>query len=219
MGRFAFVSDFDGTISTTDFYIQILRSRMPVREAQTIAALRSGQQNDFDILSDVFRSMDLDAEGLADEITRIPLDPAFPALVQAVEDAGGDFIILSAGCAYYIGEALSRLGLSRLERYGNPGVYDEALRGIRMQRDEAAPYYSPRYGVDKAAVVRLLQRRYDTLFYAGDSLPDVEAGLLCQACFAKGGLLRIYRERGAPHIAMEGLGDILPHLPGLFASL
>lgn len=212
MGRFAFICDFDGTISTTDFYIQVLRSRMPQREADTIAALRSGKHNDFDILNEVFSGMNVSADGLAAEIKRIPVDAAFPALVSEVERAGGDFIILSAGCAYYIGEVLQRYGLAHIERYGNPGVYNEAARGLMMHRAKDAPYYSERYGVDKAAAVRLLQARYDVMFYAGDSLPDVDAGLLCHTRFAKGSLARIYRERGAEHVAINGLGDILPHL-------
>ena len=96
MKKFLFISDFDGTMTSQDFFLQIMYRYQHNR------VFSNNWKSGFDLLSDVFDSINLSESDLQREIEYIPLDPYFVNTVKLVRKYGGDFLILSAGCKYYI---------------------------------------------------------------------------------------------------------------------
>lgn len=213
MKHFLFVSDFDGTISQEDFYKQIMYRHMPQRVDAILDGFRTGGVKDIDLLGEVFAGMNLSEEELEREIAAIPIDPGFAILAQEIRESGGDFMILSAGCGFYIQKVLHRMDLSWIPVYSNSGCYKN--RGLHLAPDTASPFYSARYGIDKAKVVQSMRKDYEIIAYAGDSSPDVEPCKLCDLRYAKSGLIGKLERRGIQHTAVEDFAQIRQHLQTL----
>lgn len=216
MKQLLFISDFDGTISLEDFYQQIMHRYLPEKVDAILDGFRTGSAKDIDLLSEVFANMNLSEEALEREIEEIPIDPAFQDFALEVRDRGGDFVILSAGCAFYIHKVLRRMELDWIPVYSNGGSYQS--RGLHLLPDKASPFYSERYGINKAKVVQSLRGGYERVAYAGDSSPDIEPCKLCDVRFAKDRLIGKLEKLGVAHIPVEGFADIRQKMQEIFAD-
>lgn len=210
MSKFLFVSDFDGTISMQDFYKKIMKKYMPEKEKTLYVQFKAEEILDIDFLNDIFMTMDLTEEELEKEILELEIDPTFFKALELIKEKGGDLIILSAGCEYYIKKILHHHGLSNIPVYSSAGLYKE--RGLHITPDVNSPFYSPRYGIDKVGVVQSFRDEYDLIMYAGDSAPDYKASLLADVRFAKAGLISLFDESGEKYIKMNSFQDVINHL-------
>ena len=147
MKSFLFISDFDGTMTAQDFFFFFLYRYEHDRIFSN--EVKSG----FDLLQDVFCNAKLTESQLESEIQRIPLDPNFASVVEFVDEYGGDFLILSAGCKYYIERKLCFEGINNVRIIANGGFYADG--GLRMIKDENSRFYSTKFGIDKFAGVKV----------------------------------------------------------------
>ena len=200
MKRFLFISDFDGTVTAQDFFQQIMY------RYEHDKIFSNNWKSGFDLLQDVFEDMNLTKDQLDLEIERIPLDPYFLSTVDFVENFGGDFLMLSAGCKYYIQRRLALIGAKNIDIIANDGVYRDG--GLRMVRNENGLFYSEKFGVDKASVVKYFRDKYDIIAYAGDSSVDFEACRLCDIRFAKRTLADILNLFNINHHKFKNFCDI-----------
>jgi 2-hydroxy-3-keto-5-methylthiopentenyl-1-phosphate phosphatase len=92
----------------------------------------------------------------------------------------------------------------------NPGIY--ANRGIKLMRDHTSPFFSATYGIDKALVIKDMKAKYQTVYYAGDSGPDLEAAILADTAFAKGKLQALLERRRHPYVPFESFAQIENYL-------
>jgi len=120
--------------------------------------------------------------------------------------AGGEFVILSAGCSYYIEPILRKQNLKHIKVYSNPGIYQN--RGIDLKIDKDSPYFSDVYGIDKHKVICDLKNQFDKVYFAGDSAPDTLPSRMADITFAKGRLQEILEEENTPFIAVNSFKDI-----------
>ena len=200
MKSFLFISDFDGTMTAQDFFLQIMYRY----EHDKIFSneVKSG----FDLLQYVFCNAKLTESQLGLEIQRIPLDPNFASVVELVNEYGGDFLILSAGCKYYIERKLCFDGINNIRIIANEGFYADG--GLRMIKDENSRFYSKKFGIDKASVVKYFRNKYDIIAYAGDSYVDFDACRLCDIKFAKNKLANIFKSIDIYCNEFKNFGDI-----------
>jgi 2,3-diketo-5-methylthio-1-phosphopentane phosphatase len=190
------VSDFDGTLTRRDFYDLIRERHVPAGTPDYHAQWRTGQMDHFDFLNAYFQSMHAGWEDIGRVLGDMRIDPEWPAALDALEAAGWDVIVASAGCAWYIKSLLGDT-LERIELHANPGHFDPAT-GLVMQRPLDSPYYSQSVGIDKPAIVRAaLDSGVDRVVFAGDGLPDLEAALLVAPDdrFARGDLAKELERR------------------------
>ncbi|MDP4549981.1 MtnX-like HAD-IB family phosphatase [Alkalihalobacillus macyae] len=205
MENWAFVSDFDGTISKKDFYWLIIESYYP--EGQELyKKWKAGEYQDIDFLQQVFQSIDQNEEQIIEDILSLPIDEHVPSFIEAVQENGGDFYILSAGTDYYIHHILNHYGIHDVPVFSNKGYYEN--QNVHLSIDENHKHYSRRYGIDKSKVISELKEKYDLVYFAGDSEPDSHPAKVADLTFAKDALQDILKENGVSFIGVESFKDI-----------
>lgn len=203
---FAFVSDFDGTLTKKDFYQMIIEDYLGEAGQTLYNEWRQGLHDNRDFLCKIYSSINREESEILEDILRIEWDESATDFIKQVHQNGGDFIILSAGINYYIDILLEEKGLSNIKVYSIPGFYKD--RGIHLQIDENNPYYSEKYGIDKAKVIKDLKKQYTNVYYAGDSVPDVPPCQIVDIVFAKGKLQALLNGEGVSFVPITSYKDI-----------
>ena len=203
---FVFVSDFDGTLTEKDFYQMIIDDYLGEAGQTLYKEWREGLHDDKDFLDKIYSSINREEAEILEDILRIEWDESATQFIKQIRENGGEFIILSAGTSYYIDRLLKEKGLSDIKVYSNPGVYKD--KGIHLQLDKNSPYYSDKYGIDKAKVIEDLKKQYTHVYYAGDSAPDIPPCKIADIAFAKGKLQDLLNAEGINFIPVESYKDI-----------
>jgi 2-hydroxy-3-keto-5-methylthiopentenyl-1-phosphate phosphatase len=212
VARNLLVSDFDGTITRTDFFQLIYERYVPRDAPDFLGEWRAGKRTHFDAMAAYFAYAPTEQsvlEGLMDETTP---DPSFQQAVERLERAGWDLAIVSAGCAWYI-ERILRNCRVRATVYSNPGEIVPG-RGLVMQRDLESRFFDHNVGVDKAAVVLDAMQRYERVAFAGDGRPDIPPALVVapENRFARGFLAAELTRRGERFRSFDRWSEVVDAL-------
>ena len=177
------ISDFDGTITETDFYLLLLDGA-----PDYLAEWREGRRTHFDAMAAYFAHAPEEETALKRLLVETQPDPLVGESVERLQASGWDLVVVSAGSTWYIEQILAAAGVS-VPIHSNPGRIVPG-GGLRLELPHGSPYFSPETGIDKAAVVREALGRYDRVAYAGDGVVDYEASLLVppEYRFARRGL-------------------------------
>ncbi|MBX4259341.1 MtnX-like HAD-IB family phosphatase [Clostridium estertheticum] len=206
MKDFAFISDFDGTLTKKDFY-KILSDLYYKEELSPIfKSWKNGEMKDREYLNYIFNNVHRNEEELLEDILNIAFDPTAVAFIDKVKAAGGDFIIISAGTNYYIDKVLEKNHIEGVDVYSNKSVFKD--NGIHFDLNEHDEFYSDLYGIDKLIVLEKLKVNYKKIFYAGDSTPDLKPALISDAVFAKGKLVNLLKEKNKDFIEFENFSEV-----------
>ncbi|WP_341356437.1 MtnX-like HAD-IB family phosphatase [Rossellomorea sp. y25] len=205
MKNWAFVSDFDGTISKKDFYHLILEKYF-VEGQDLYKQWKSGEIKDIEFLSQVFTSINQEENQIIDDIHSLEIDEYVPSFIRKVQAQGGDFYILSAGTDYYIHHILQQHEITNVKVYSNEGYYKE--KNVHMNIDPGHPHHSARYGIDKSKVLTDLKKEYETIYFAGDSEPDSHPAKVADVTFAMKALQAILKENNTSFIEVNDFNDI-----------
>ncbi|RXJ04235.1 2,3-diketo-5-methylthio-1-phosphopentane phosphatase [Anaerobacillus alkaliphilus] len=209
MKKWAFVSDFDGTISKKDFYWLVIEKYFP--EGQELYhKWKRAEMLDIDFLSEVFASIHQEEEQIIADILSIPIDEHVPSFIKKVQENNGDFYVLSAGTDYYIYHILKKYGIDNVKVFSNEGQYRE--KNVYMNIDETHRHFSKRYGIDKSKVILELKEQYEHVYFAGDSEPDSHPAAYADITFAKDALQDILKEKAIPCVAVETFEEIEAYL-------
>ncbi len=190
------VSDFDGTITLFDFYDLMCREFPEILRLGAWEKYEAGEITHFEALRRMFAALRTQETTLLNIIVRMELEPRMGAAVSALNHAGWEVIVASAGCAWYIEKLLAQAGVS-ISVHANPGRFS-ADRGLEMSLPSGSPFLSPELGINKVAVVRDALHRSSRVAFAGDGRPDLAPALLVQPelRFAKGWLAKKLTEIG-----------------------
>ncbi|QOY35578.1 MtnX-like HAD-IB family phosphatase [Anaerobacillus isosaccharinicus] len=209
MKTWAFVSDFDGTISKEDFYWLVINKYFP--EGQGLFdKWKRAELLDIDFLSQVFASIHQDEEQIIADILSISIDEHVPSFIKKVQENNGDFYVLSAGTDYYIHHILKQYGIENVKVFSNEGYFRE--KNVFMNIDETHRHYSKRYGIDKTKVILELKEQYEHIYFSGDSEPDSHPAAYADITFAKDALQDILREKNIPFVAVDTFKEIETYL-------
>ncbi len=192
------ISDFDGTMTRRDFYRQVQALLVPPGTHDFWADFEAGRLTHFEALANIFRRIRANEEAMMDAAHGMELEPGLHDIIVRLQLAGWEIVIASAGCDWYIRRLLAEQGV-KVTLYANPGEFDPA-RGLLMTLPTDSPYFSPKTGIDKAAVVRQAVEEGRRVAFAGDGQPDLPAALLVPPAlrFARGWLAEYLREAGIP---------------------
>ncbi|RSK26658.1 2,3-diketo-5-methylthio-1-phosphopentane phosphatase [Bacillus sp. HMF5848] len=207
--NWAFVSDFDGTISIKDFYWIVIEKYFP-EGRDLFKKWKAGEIKDIDFLDTVFTSIHQDEEQIIHDVLSIPIDEFVPSFINKVQQNGGSFYILSAGTDYYIKHILKKYDIRNVEVYSNQGRYHD--KNVHMNIDKNMWHFSERYGIDKSKVIQKLKESYETVYFAGDSEPDSHPAAYADVTFAKDALQSILQEKNIPFVAIDSFKDIEAYL-------
>ncbi len=207
--KWAFVSDFDGTISKKDFYQLVMEKYFP--EGQKLfKQWKDGFIKDIEFLAKVFSSINQDEEQIIEEILSIEIDEYVPTFIREVQRHGGNFYVLSAGTDYYIKHILRKHDVENVVIFSNEGEFRE--KNVFMNIDQNDWKYSERYGIDKSKVIQKLKGKYETVHFIGDSEPDSHPAAFADLTFAIGPLQRLLKEKGISFVPVQDFSEVASFL-------
>ncbi|MEI5907027.1 MtnX-like HAD-IB family phosphatase [Bacillus spongiae] len=209
MKKWAFVSDFDGTISNKDFYWIVIEKYFP-EGRELYDKWKANEIKDIDFLSTVFTSIHQAEEKIITDIHDIPIDSYVPKFIQHVQNQGGDFYILSAGTDYYIEHLLKKYSIENVKIFSNKGEFKE--KNVHLTIDPEHRHYSERYGIDKTKVIQELKKSYDKVYFIGDSEPDSHPAKYADVTFAKDALQELLREKNIPFVPVTTFREVEDYL-------
>lgn len=206
MKKFAFVSDFDGTLTDRDFYHIVMDKYLKDWAWDYYNEWRKTKKINVEFLNKIFGAMDRSEEEIMEDILQLPLDPNAIEFIKKVEACGGDFYILSAGTSYYIKKLLANLNINTVSVISMEGKYQN--RGITITPDPSSEYFSEVFGVDKAKVILKLKQQYEKVYFAGDSEPDMGAAKAADCAFARNDLRKLLEEQDIPFIPFHKYNEV-----------
>jgi 2,3-diketo-5-methylthio-1-phosphopentane phosphatase len=192
------VTDFDGTLTSRDFYRLTIEHLLPPGVHNHWLDYRDGSITHFEALRRYFAEIRKPERAVLEQVARMGVEPRLPRLLDELAGAGWKVVVVSAGCDWYIRKLLDPVR-DRIEVHANTGEFVEG-RGLLMRRPEGTPFPSENLGVDKAAVVRHYRDRGAVVAFAGDGYPDADAARLVDDD------LRFARADLAETLQREGLG-------------
>lgn len=207
--KFAFITDFDGTISEDDFFNYIAQRYFDDKALAPWREYLSGTKTHFEALREMFSKLRVPEKELKSFICEIKTDKKFARTVELCSQKNIPVFICSAGCNYYIdvliGEIIKKFHISLIT---NIGKYDETQGLLMSKPEKTSPYYDEKVGISKASIVRKLQAEGFKVIYAGDGPPDIEAAQIADYVFAKKILLKKCREDGIKTLPFHGFQGI-----------
>jgi 2-hydroxy-3-keto-5-methylthiopentenyl-1-phosphate phosphatase len=195
---FALVTDFDGTVSRRDFFELAVERFVSDAAPHYWDEYVAGRITHFEAMRGIYSHIRCDEATLAQTAQDMEVDARLGPAVDQLRRNGWDVIVVSAGCDWYIARHLRNAGVE-LTVHTNPSAF-RPQGGLHMELPADSPFLSLTHGVDKQAVVRDAQGRYERVAFAGNGQPDLEASLLAQPQwrFARGWLARELERRGEP---------------------
>uniref|UniRef100_I2PWS5 Haloacid dehalogenase superfamily protein, subfamily IB, phosphoserine phosphatase n=1 Tax=Desulfovibrio sp. U5L TaxID=596152 RepID=I2PWS5_9BACT len=190
------VSDFDGTMTTHDFFRLAAERLMGPGALDPWDAYKAGRLSHFAALREIFDNIRAPEEAVVAVVRSMELDPGLAGSLARLRRAGWEVVVASAGCGWYIRRLLAEAGVT-LTFHANPGQYRPG-GPLVMEAPLDSPFYCEDTGVDKAAVVRDALSRAKVVAFAGDGGADLPASLLVPAD------LRFARHELAEALAARG---------------
>lgn len=206
MKKFAFVSDFDGTLTDRDFYHIVIDKYLKDWAVDYFEEWKKTKKINVEFLNKIFGAMDRSEDEIMEDIIQLPLDPYAMSFIKRVESSGGDFFILSAGTSYYIKKLLGHFNINNVTVISMEGIYKD--RGIQILPDRKSEFYSDIWGLDKAKVILSLKQKYQKVFFAGDSEPDMGAAEAADCAFAREALQGLLSTKKIPFIPFNKFNEV-----------
>lgn len=206
MKKFAFVSDFDGTLSSKDFYHIIIEKYMGNEGKELYTEWKKTKKINVEFLNKIFGSVNLSEREILDEIVQIPIDKYAKDFIANVRKNSGDFYIVSAGTSYYIKILLEHLDIKDVPVISMEGMYSNG--GIKITPDSRSQYFSEIFGMDKRKVVESIKKDYEYIIFAGDSEPDLEAAKTADLVYARAELAQLLQKQNIDFIDFSDFKQI-----------
>lgn len=207
------VTDFDGTFTRRDFFDLVLERHDPPGARATWDRFLAGELTPFDGIAGVLGALRTDEARALELVAAMDPPPGAAAAARALQAAGWEIVVASAGCHWYIDRVLAGLGLS-FTVHANPGWFAPD-RGVVMERDLGSPWFDQALGIDKVRIVREALARDEVVAFAGDSpLTDGPAARLVDPArrFATGPLARLFTAEGTAHVMIDDWTGIAARL-------
>lgn len=187
----ALVTDFDGTVSDSDFFWFIAERYFDEEMLAPWREYLAGKITHFNALNEMFGQIRLPENELLKCISEIKIDAWFIPTMQLCFEKNIPVYICSAGCDYYIeasvGATIKKYNITLVT---NHGVYSRK-EGLKMlPPSPESPYYDPDVGISKVSIVNKLRLEGYRVIFAGDGPPDFAAAEAANVVFAKKILLK-----------------------------
>ncbi|GHV01124.1 phosphoserine phosphatase [Campylobacterota bacterium] len=186
MEKFAFISDFDGTISDDDFFAYTTREFFDDEALKPWREYLDGKITHFTALKTMYGALRVEQEKIDHLVRSIKIDRYIRSVFSLCREKSIPIYIVSAGCDYYInyliGDLIKEFGIKLLT---NRSQYsqDRGLEIFAPEKDD--PFYDEKTGISKLKLAQNLKSNGYKLIFAGDGPPDVEPAKVADVVFAR----------------------------------
>jgi 2,3-diketo-5-methylthio-1-phosphopentane phosphatase len=205
---FAYLCDFDGTISPQDIGAALVRRFSEARAGEREELLGRWFEGGLGHRELTIRECELMQVRLEDalEFTRtFRLDPQFAPFVREALGRGDAVMVVSEGFDFYVRDHLARAGFPDLPWAANAARFEDDHVTAEFPFADAA---CDSCGNCKAQHVRRYRgRRFHTVL-VGDGLSDRCGARAADSVLARGDLLDWCRREGIAHVGVENFGDV-----------
>ncbi len=205
---FAYLCDFDGTISPRDIGAALADRFSPEGAAGRLPLLdewlagRAGHRE----LTEAQCALLSLTEDEALAFTRtFRLDPHFAPFVREALGRGDAVMVVSEGLDFYVRDHLARAGFPDLPWAANHAVFEDGR--LRVEFPFADPA-CPSCGNCKAQHVRRYRGRGFHTVLVGDGTSDRHGAAAADSVLARGSLLEWCRAEGRAHLPFADFGDV-----------
>jgi 2,3-diketo-5-methylthio-1-phosphopentane phosphatase len=203
--RWLVVCDFDGTVTTEDTLVRLVRRYNPDVFGATDAALEDGSLTLNEVLRLEFEPMRVEHDAIVAEAVRASeIREGFPELVHDCRAGGHRVVVVSSGFRSIIDPVLAGAGLHGLELVANDARFSPAGTEVVLRDGGRCGECGEEC---KRAVVHDLGHD-GPVAYVGDGYSDRCAAEAADRAFARRGLARYLRERGIPFTPFEDFHDV-----------
>jgi 2,3-diketo-5-methylthio-1-phosphopentane phosphatase len=202
------ITDFDGTMTETDFYKIALDRFTPSETRYVWERFKRKELTQFETLQGIFSAIDAPQKDIVAALADMQLDPGAKAAIDRLRAADWDVVITSGGCEWYIERVLQGAGIE-VTVHANPGGFAES-GGLEMRLPSESRFLSDQHGIDKEKVVREALDNYPRVAFAGNSEPDLAAARLVSGDFrfARSELAKLLDQERLPYHRYEHWSDI-----------
>lgn len=210
--KLCLVTDFDGTISTLDFFNLVVDQLLNPDDIRPWQDYKNKLISHAEALSRIFSRIRLSLEDFHEFIMRLPIDSSFIDTVEFCKSNDIPIFIISAGADYYINYILSKLGVDDYVKViANKSSYS-LESGLTFNIDENAEFYHSNFGIDKKKVVETLKKQYKKVVFAGDGIPDEGPASVADVVFARDILKQICAKKHIQTRDFTSYKDILDYI-------
>ena len=203
--RFAVLSDFDGTVTTSDIVEVVLARFAPGKWEEIERMHRARTIGTRETMTRQLALVRATRDELVDFVRKeAVMDPTFPAFVRFCKGNGIPLEIVSEGLDFYLGELMKMWGLDVPFRT-NHAEWD----GDRIVITH--PYADPTCtlcGTCKMGRVLEMRAAGHRVAYVGNGVSDICPALEADLVFAKDDLAALCREHGREHVTFRDFADV-----------
>ncbi len=202
LARTSVFLDFDGTISTADVGVHLLRRFAPPAWWDLHHAFERGEIGSRECIAAQWALIDGDTDALRSAAAEVALDPGFEPLIDALRAAGAELLVVSDGFGFYVQDACAPFGLEVCTN-----VVDLTTRELRFPNEDPECACAL-CGVCKQAPIRAARERGRTTVLVGDGASDRHAARAADVVFAKDPLASWCASSGVPFTPFDALDDV-----------
>jgi 2-hydroxy-3-keto-5-methylthiopentenyl-1-phosphate phosphatase len=196
--------DFDGTITQHDSCVHLLNRTTGDAWRSIEDQYFSGAIGSRECLQRQWQLIpNRDEQRLRQIVREVPLDPGFPALVEALRGAGAEVVVLSDGYGFYAEEICEDHGLKLISNHIDWHEWSVAFPPISASCD------CPGCGTCKPAAIRAAQARGRTTVLVGDGASDRRGAAVADRVFAKADLEDWCRAASIEYHPFTSLADVM----------
>jgi HAD superfamily phosphoserine phosphatase-like hydrolase len=206
---FAYLCDFDGTVSPHDIGAAIVRRFSAGRDAEREALLAqwfAGGLGHRELTERECALLSVTAAEALELARTFRIDPAFAPFVREALARGDAVMVVSEGFDFYVHDHLRAAGFADLPWAANRAVFEPGSR-VRAEfpfRDPACELC----GNCKAQHVRRYRGRGFHTVLVGDGLSDRCGARAADSVLARGDLRAWCERERVPHVAVEDFADV-----------
>jgi HAD superfamily phosphoserine phosphatase-like hydrolase len=194
--------DFDGTLTPVDVGVHLLERFAPSSWRAIEERYVRGEIGSRECTVEEWALLPPDRDLLRGAAAEVPLDPAFPVLLQALRASGALVTVVSDGFGFHVEDRLAPFGVEVLTN-----AVDWRTGELTFPNtDRCCPCST--CGTCKQAPLKDARADGRVTVFVGDGTSDRKAALLADVLFAKGALARWCDERDVEFTSFHTIADV-----------
>ena len=215
MENLAVLIDFDGTAAEINVLDTLYAKFGGPSHHAIMERWKRGEISTMQEMESIFETVTANRQEMEAFLRTVELDPGFKPLLDACQEEGYAFAIVSDGLRWYIDYIVKQNQQDGVSVYACELIFEE--NGFSFKY----PWYDPAYplrSTAKPVIVKDFQARGYRVVFVGDGLSDIEVLDFADVVYAKDVLFESARAMGIPVKEFGDLNDVVRDMCDTFSQ-